>query len=125
MKLLKENKKISWWFSKPIIVLEIILLVLLVKGVFGVYEKYLRAKEERDNITIEYNRVEERFVNLESKVDYLGTDFAREEVIRERFDVSLPGENVIKLVDKEIEVREVEVKEEKGFWRGLIGIFGF
>lgn len=125
MKPLRTDKKISWWFSKPVILIEIILIILILKGVFGVYLKYSRAAESRDNIEAEYNRVEERYETLGFKVQYLETEFAQEEAIRERFDVALPGESVIKLVDKEIEIIEKKEKEEVGFWRGLIGIFGF
>ena len=125
MKPLLKDKKIAWWYSKPIILIELILVFLLFKGVVGVWSKYNRAAETRDNIQVEYTRVEERYSTLENKVKYLETDFAKEEAIRERFDVALPGENVIKLVDKEIEITEPIQKEKEGFWSGLIKIFGF
>lgn len=125
MKPLARDKKKSIWCSKPVIIVEIILLILLTKGVFNVYGKYQRASDTRDNIQKEFDRVSERHNKLEKRVEYLGTDFAQEEAMRERFDVLLPGEEVIKLVDREVEVEnDVEV-EEKGFWSRLISVFGF
>ena len=121
MKRLKVEKKISWWFSKPIIILEIIILILLFKGVAGVYSKYKRAEGKKENTQIEFDRVEGRYIKLGDKVEYLDSSFAQEEAFRERFDVVLPGEEVIKLVDKEIEVKEIKKIEKKGFWSRIFG----
>jgi len=125
MKPLSKDKKISIWYSKPLIILEIILIVLLFKGVWGVYAKYKRASNTMDNTQIEFNKVDDRYNKLQNKVDYLGTEFAQEEAMRERFDVIHPGEEVIKLVNKEVQVQEVEIVEKKGFWKKVISIFGF
>ena len=112
------------WYSKPVIVIELVLIFLLIRGVWGVYAKYQRASDTRDNTQIEFNKVDERHAKLEDKVEYLGTEFAQEEALRERFDVVAPGEEVIKLVNKEIEEEEVIIVERKGLWKRFIGIFG-
>lgn len=112
------------WYSKPVIILEIILIILLVRGVWSVYVKYKRAADTRDNTQIEFDKVNKRHIELEEKVAYLSTDFAQEEALRERFDVVAPGEEVIKLVNKEVEVDDYIPLEKKGFWKKFIGIFG-
>ena len=98
------------------------MIVLLFKGVWGVYAKYKRASNTMDNTQIEFNKVDDRYNKLQNKVDYLGTEFAQEEAMRERFDVIHPGEEVIKLVNKEVQVQEVEIVEKKGFWKKVGGL---
>jgi cell division protein FtsB len=124
MKRLSKNKKRSFLFSKPVIIIEIILIVLLLRGVWGVYSKYERAKQTKDNIQIEFGKINDRYLKLESRVEYLGTDFAQEEAMRERFNVGKEGEEVIRIVNKEVSVEEDIVVKDKSFWRRIIGVFG-
>jgi len=122
MKRLSRDKKIAFLSSKPFIILEIIFIVLIFRGVWGVYDKYKRAEETRDNTQAEFEKVNDRYLKLEKRVEYLGTDFAQEEALRERFNVLKEGEEVIRMVNKETEIEEDIVEEEKGFWKNIFGL---
>jgi hypothetical protein len=80
-----------------------IFLLVILMGVQA-YERYDIASEMkgRSELAKEQTKaLEERKDNLESKVEYLSSDRGIEAEIRRQFDVSLPGEQVVVIVDDE------------------------
>jgi hypothetical protein len=97
-----QKRKLMTVVNSPYFQGFIFLLVILM-GVQA-YERYDIASEMkgRSELAKEQTKaLEERKDNLESKVEYLSSDRGIEAEIRRQFDVSLPGEQVVVIVDDE------------------------
>ena len=86
-----------------------IFLLVLVMGVQA-YERYIIASEMKDRGEIAKEQtklLEERKDNLEKKVEYLSSERGMEAEIRRQFDVALPGEQIVVIVDDEDDGSEI------------------
>lgn len=94
---------------------------------FSVYDRYIVSKEMQQKLDDRYaelERLEERALLLESKVEYLSDERGLEEELRNRFDVAKEGEQVVVLVDSKRNQRATvsesledgSREDEKGFW---------
>lgn len=101
----------------------LILIVLVSKGVISVYQKEAQTEIELERLTAQKTELENRYNKISSEADRLKTDEGVEAEIRQKFDVAKPGEGVIIVVDKTV---QVPIKE-KGFvdkmWDSVKGVF--
>ncbi len=118
----KKNNYKTYLYSRPVILVLVIIGVAL--GV-SVYERYTVEREmsgRRAQSEAELDRMEERKVQLEDRVEYLEGERGIEEEMRKNFDVAREGEQVIILVGENEEVVEVQAEEAVAppwylFWR--------
>lgn len=88
---------------------------------------FMRAQNASDRLEeerLEFERAKERHDVLNGDIELLRTDFGKEVLVREKYGVVLPGEEVIKLVGEENE-REVIVEEEQSFIKTLFDALKF
>lgn len=111
--------------SLPVLVLLVVVIVLLARGTWGVYQK---EKESRANVAMvqaELKTLKERKAVLEGETSRLATEEGVEAALREKYQVSKQGESVLVVVDKPLPATIVE--EDKGFfskmWKNVSGIF--
>lgn len=100
-------------YSYPVLIFLLVILFFIIKGSFGVYQKYSFSKNELKKSESELIVLEEKKSNLSEQVAHLDTETGIEKEIRSKFDVAKEGEKLIVIVDDEVE-QEVIV-EEKGF----------
>ncbi len=87
-------------YSKPVLIGLIIMIGLLARGTFEVYQK---EKESRKNVAMvkrEYDALMERRDLLKKETEKLATEEGIEAALREKYQVSKEGESVLVVVDK-------------------------
>lgn len=104
-------------YSKLSIVLLLVLFVLFAKGAWGMYGKMKTSAEAREGTRKELNVLTERKNNVGDEITRLKTKEGLETEIRGKFNVAMPGEEVLILVKGE-EVPQ-EVKKE-GFLESIL-----
>lgn len=111
-------------YSKWVLLLLFVLIVLVAKGLISIATKQSNSNGEVDLVGAKRTQLQERYNNLSERVNELNTKEGMEKEIRSKFDVVLPGESVIVVVDKEI---QPPIPEEtsviKKLWNGVVGVF--
>ena len=90
-------------YAKPTILLFALLVVLTLRGAWGMYEKNQEANIKRDKAIAELSALKERERELKDDILRLSTLRGQEEAIRNRFMVAKDGEKVIIVTQPEIE----------------------
>jgi cell division protein FtsB len=88
-------------------VILVILILLMGYSAYGRYEIAMEMQERREIAEAEVQALEERRATLEEQVEYLSSERGQEAELRRQFDVALPGEQVVVIVEEESE--EVEI----------------
>jgi cell division protein FtsB len=103
-------------YSKASIVILVILLSMFAKGAWGMYGKMQASAEAKENASRELHNLTERKNNVSEEIGRLKTTEGLETEIRGKFNVAMPGEEVIILIKGE----EVpQVVEEQGFFESF------
>ncbi len=105
-------------YSPLSLIILALVLFFVVKGSFGVYQKYSFSKNELNKSESELEVLKQKKENIDNKIKDLDTETGLEKEIRSKFDVAKEGEKVIVIVDDEKE--EVVVEEEKGFFGSFL-----
>lgn len=103
-----------------------IVLVLLIKGNWGLYLKERESGENVARVSKEYEDLMTRRANLQNVNEKLKTEEGVEEEIREKFQVSKDGENVMVIVDSPTNTPQIEVKKKGWFenvWEKVKKVF--
>ena len=86
-------------YSRPILVLLAVLLVVALNSTWKMYEKASLAREQKNRLEKELEDLKARELDLEVKIANLKTARGLEEEIRGRFSVAKNGESVVVVVD--------------------------
>jgi cell division protein FtsB len=120
MQEFQQKKKIRRILYSPVtLVVLAILLLILVKGVWGVYVK---EKLSSDNLNQEKNelaKLEDREKSLAASFEYLKTDQGIENEIRTKFRAVKEGEKLSVIVDEKTPTSSTTTTEKHGFWYNL------
>jgi|GEM_PF-965132 len=113
---------IRWYYSKPFLIILIIIFILVLRGSWGVYRKASQGKELRQIAEEEQRVLEQERVSLENQLDRLKTQTGQETEIRKKFNVSKFNEKLVVIVDRdEVATTTVEeVSKIKGFFSSLM-----
>jgi cell division protein FtsB len=96
--------------------------VFLGRAVLTSFREARISKSEYEVALREVERVRERANTLRASVGRLATDAGFEEEVRERLNVTRPGEQVVVIVPDEPAVGAVI--ERTGFWQRILGWLG-
>ena len=114
----QEKRKIKrFFYSKVVLVCLLILIFLLLKMVWSVYEKQALTKDNLAKTATSFEGLQEREKMLSSSIDKLKTDSGIEQEIREKYGLVKPGEEVIVVVDGEDSTSSEPVSLEISFWQ--------
>lgn len=125
MKEFKQRRKFKKrLYSKFVIFLLIIVIAVLARGTWGIFQK---SRESDKKLEISQERLIElrkRQSAVASQIEILKTTTGVEEEIRTKYDVAKEGEHVIIIVqdDEPVEVKE-SPKGLKGIWNKFTSIF--
>ena len=103
-----------------------ILFFFALSAVWGVYEKYHEARQNKNAARAELESMAERVRSLESEVALLKTDRGIEKKIREEFGFAKEGEGVILIIPDEIRTENPRAQEENFLstaWKSVREIF--
>ena len=114
-------------YAKPTIIALALVVVLLFRGVWGVYQKSAEAVAKRDKATTELTDLAAREKELREGIARLSTGEGVEAEIRDRFMVAKEGEKVMIIADPTAnEVHTVTVTDNTPSFLGkLMGAVGF
>lgn len=120
----QEKRKIRGWvYSKVTIVILFVLVILTSISVVERFKVEREMVEKREEKEQELQALKQRASLLESKVEHLKDSRGVEEELRNRFDVAKEGEQVVVIVGKEGEQKNIEnlgnppgTKEPVSFW---------
>lgn len=117
-----ERRKLKrWLYSWPIVVVLFLIILFLGQNVWGVFVTERETRVKRLERATVLQELEGRKDVLQEKIDVLSTDHGLESEIREKFEVSLEGEGVIVLVDRQEE--EIVVPKRKGLLSWIADLF--
>jgi cell division protein FtsB len=120
----REKKKIrKAIYSKPVIVLLVVVLAVCVRSTWGLFAKYSEATKKADEAKAELVKLEQQKMELEKRVDFLQTERGREEEIRNKFMVAKEGESVIMVVDPKPATETPEVVSKPNMWGRFLNFF--
>ena len=117
----EKRKMRNVLYSKPVLVLLGVVVLLFIYSVWGAYQKETETKEKwkaREEVLTE---LEGRESELEEEIDRLNTEKGIEAEIRSKFEVAKEGEEVIVIVEPPEEEVSSAPREEKGFFKRLFG----
>jgi len=125
MKEFQERRKIKRKiYSKTSLVILLILIILLARSTWSIYQK---EKESKQNIVIANNEVAElqsRHDLLQSQVELLKTPTGQEEAIRQKYQVAKDGEDMVVIIDStSTPTSSVVNTNGSGFWSGFMNLF--
>jgi cell division protein FtsB len=118
MREFQERRRLrKFLHSRYAIAILAVALLLVARGVWGIYGKYERSKEISAKANKDLATLEERQKALSRSMEALETSEGRE---RDKFGAVKEGERLIVLVDENASDPVVPIKK-KGFWASLFG----
>ena len=120
----QQKKKIrKVIYSKAFLIVLLILIVVLAKATYEIYQKENLSSEDLSETQKEYDGLKTRQSMLNSEISKLKTDTGVEEEIRSKFDVAKPGETVVVVVGNNSSSTNDQNGQNKGFWQSFLGWF--
>jgi cell division protein FtsB len=112
----RKQKVRNILYSKASIIVLAILLVMCAKGAWGMYGKMVASAEAKENASRELHNITQRKTNVGDEISRLKTKEGLETEIRGKFNVAMPGEEVIILIKGEEAPQQVQ---EEGFFESI------
>ena len=110
-----EKRKIKQLlYSWPVLFLLAVLFILLLNGVWGVYEQEKETRINKNQRLLYLEELKERKNVLQEEIDRLKTPRGMEEEIRQKFEVAREGEGVIVIVDAPDSEGDRKINGHKG-----------
>jgi cell division protein FtsB len=120
----QEKRKIkNLLYSRFTLVILIILIVLLLNAVWGVYKKQNLTKDNLTKTAATFEGLQVREKMLSVEIERLKTESGTEAVIREKYGLVKPGEEVIVVVNKDGDIGSNTASSTVGFWQGILDWF--
>lgn len=80
----------------------LLITVLLLKGVWGAWDKHRESRANLKNVEVELVEARNRESELATRIEKLETQEGVEKEIRERFSVTKPGEEIVLIVEEDL-----------------------
>ncbi len=121
MEYLKRRQKTRQrLYSKVTLFALAILLVVLIRPTWKIYEKSIESRKNLD-------KAEQRKIELENDTEYIKSDYGRDQEIRDKFGYAKEGETMVVIVRPEEKAPPPPEPERKSFisrlWSGFVSIF--
>ncbi len=101
-----------------------VVLILVGRGAWGVYQKAEIARSERDITLRSLTELEARTSELRASMARLTSSRGVEEEVRQKYTVARPGEEVVVVVDDSVKKgKNSGAAEEKSFWQRIVSFF--
>ncbi|OHA58495.1 MAG: hypothetical protein A2571_01820 [Candidatus Vogelbacteria bacterium RIFOXYD1_FULL_44_32] len=104
-------------YSKISLVVLGLLILFMVKALWGVQTKNSLAVAGRTQAEAELAELEAQKAELSAQVGWLGKDRGQEEALRQNFSVTLPGEKMVIVVEDASRPTTTTPKKSGGWWQ--------
>ena len=120
-RLKNKNKFKKIFYSWPVFVLLLVIVLLVANGVWGVGKSERTSCGKKDSSEERYDKLEDKSDNLLSEIESLKTEKGRESEIRDKFRVVKEGEQLA-IILKSVDDPECEVVEENdgNLWKRIL-----
>jgi cell division protein FtsB len=117
--------KVRKLYSKTVLALLLVAIILLARGTWGVYQKEQESRRNVAMVNAELQSLMNRKALLQSETEKLATQEGIEAALREKYQVSKQGESVLVVVDKPLPPSATEDGNNffSKFWHSVSGIF--
>jgi cell division protein FtsB len=126
--LKRRQKNRQRLYSKITIAGLALLLLLLVKPTWNIFQKSVESKRNLRNAERELAELEQRKTELESDIAYLKSEHGRDQEIRDKFGLAKEGETMVVIVRSEEKPALAPEPEKPSLlrraWSGFLSIFG-
>ncbi|MFT5179593.1 MAG: cell division protein FtsB [Candidatus Paceibacteria bacterium] len=109
----KKNNITKKMYSIPVIILLVLILVLIIRGTWGVYQRASISSDKLAVAQVNVGNLNERQEKISGKIEKLNTSTGIEEEIREKFNVVKEGEEMIVVINKNSD-RDLDLNGNKG-----------
>jgi cell division protein FtsB len=109
-------------YSKVSLVILLIVVIILGKATYNIYQKYKLSSENYAAVKTDYDNLKNRQNMLQSEITRLKTDAGVEEEIRSKFNVAKPGETVVTVINGSSS-SSTNNNVKKSFWTSFWSIF--
>ncbi len=119
----QKKKRIRKILYSPLVMIVLaILLIILVRGVWGVYTKAQLSAQNLERERLELEKLALRQKSLASSIDYLKTDQGVENEIRTKFRAVKEGEKVVVIVDNQASMTpaQSQATSTRGIWYKIL-----
>lgn len=103
-------------YSKFSFVILFILVILLGKSTWDIYQKSKISSDNFNETKKEYDSLKARKEMLDSEINRLNTDSGTEEEIRSKFNVAKPGETVVVVINSTSSTSTNKNNSVKNIW---------
>lgn len=134
MREFERKRNISKFvYSIPVAIILLILVLVMIKASWGVYQKKIASHKAVALATQEVDSLKERKSFFESEIEYLNTPEGIEAELRERFRVGKDGEEIAVILDEEKTNQASNIASSASstnglsdsFYKKILGLFGF
>lgn len=112
----RKQKVRNILYSKASIIVLVVVLAMCARGAWGMYGKMQVSSDAKDGAEREFHKLSERKHNVSSEIDRLKTKEGLENEIRSKFNVAMPGEEVIIMIKGEEVPQQLP---EEGFFQSI------
>jgi cell division protein FtsB len=110
--------------SRYAIAILVILIVLVARGVWGIYLKYEKSQAYVEKARADLTTLQNREKTLEKSINALNTEEGKEKELRDRFGLIKEGERMVILVDSDEPVRPSVNVLNDSWWDRFLDTFG-
>lgn len=97
--LRRKQKLKKRLYSWPALVLLVFITFIFVRGTYLVFQKKIESTRDVQALEAKKNSLDEEQAELTQNIASLKTDAGLEKEVKEKYNVALPGEHVVILVD--------------------------
>lgn len=112
----RYKEKFIWqnvFYSNLTIIIIVVLIVLLGKAIFNIYNKYQITKVDHVFVEKEMGEAQKKMILNELKLENINTEAGEERYIRETYPVKKEGENVIVVYNAPASTYEIPKDKSK------------
>lgn len=120
-----KRNNYKFWHSPIALVIIFCVFILFGYNIIGLIQKEKETSHKKELILDQINNLQEKKASLSSDITRLGTEEGKEEIIREKYEVTKLGEKMVTIVDEDNSNSQLQEKlVDHGFWNWIKKLFG-
>lgn len=120
----QKRKLKKYLYSKPALILLTLIMLLVSKAAWNVYDKLEISRANLEMTERELDKLKERKAALASQIEYLETEQGVEAEIRQKFRLVKEGEGIAVIIDDDIQLPTATTTHNKSLWQSFKNLFG-
>ncbi len=119
-----KRNNYKFWHSPIALVVIFCVFLLFGYNIIGLIQKEKETSHKKELMLDQINNLQEKKASLTSDISKLETEEGKEEIIREKYDVTKIGEKMVTIVDEDQSNQQTQEETvDHGFWNWVSGIF--